>query len=139
MSNTNTNINRNANAIYDRILRFPGVNNSIEASAEALDAATTLRLGSATSLGRTFCLRLLLSTFQAILSREDCLDCLPVQGGVGLVVRYVQVYRDYYSKKYSTQERRLHRRGQHHPPCVFFFFFRYRSSVCHSRCISAKC
>ena len=70
VSNTNTNINRNANAIHDRILRFPGVNNSIEASAEALDAATTLRLGSATSLGRTFCLRLLLSTFQAILSRE---------------------------------------------------------------------
>ena len=70
VSNTNTNINRNANAIYDRILRFPGLINSIEASAEALDAATTLRLGSATSLGRAFCLRLLLKTFQAILSRE---------------------------------------------------------------------
>ena len=111
MSNTNTNINRNANAIYDRILRFPGVNNSIEASAEALDAATTLRLGSATSLGRTFCLRLLLSTFQAILSREVKTDSsnvhrVPprppeertgcVQGGVGVVVAYVQVCRDYY-------------------------------------------
>ena len=111
VSNTNRNINRNANAINDRILRFPGVNNSIEASAEALDAATTLRLGSATSLGRTFCLRLLLSTFQAILSREVKTDwsnvdrVLPrppderqgcVQGGVGLVVAYVLVYRDYY-------------------------------------------
>ena len=70
MSNTNTNINRNANAIYDRILRFPGVNNSIEASAEALDAATTLRLGSPTSLGRASCLRSILSPLHAILSRD---------------------------------------------------------------------
>ena len=107
MSNTNTNINRNANA---RVLRFPGVNNSIEASAEALDAATTLRSGSATSLGRAFCLRLLLSTFQAILSREvktdsPNVDRVPprpeqsqgcVQGGVGVVVALVQVCRDYY-------------------------------------------
>ena len=69
VSNTNTNINRNANAIYDRILRFPGVNNSIEASAEALDAATTLRLGSPTSLGRASCLRSILSPLHAILSR----------------------------------------------------------------------
>ena len=107
VSNTNTNINRNANA---RVLRFPGVNNSIEASAEALDAATTLRSGSATSLGRAFCLRLPLSTFQAILSREvktdsPNVDRVPprpeqsqgcVQGGVGVVVALVQVCRDYY-------------------------------------------
>ena len=49
---------------------FPRVNNSIEASAEALDAATTLRLGSPTSLGRASCLRSILSPLHANLSRD---------------------------------------------------------------------